>query len=39
MKKLLSGVLTLSMMLSLTVPVGAIEPGEDGPQTEYLWMI
>ena len=35
MKKLLSGVLTLSMMLSLTVPVGAIEPGEDGPQTEY----
>ena len=34
-KKLLSGVLTLSMMLSLTVPVGAIEPGEDGPQTEY----
>ena len=35
MKKLLSGALTLSMVLSLAVPAMAIEPGENGPQTEY----
>lgn len=34
-KKLLSGALTLSMVLSLAVPAMAIEPGENGPQTEY----
>lgn len=35
MKKLLSGALTLSMVLSLAVPAMAIESGENGPQTEY----
>ena len=35
MKKLLSGALTLSMVLSLAVPAMAIVPGENGPQTEY----
>ena len=34
-KKLLSGALTLSMVLSLAVPAMAIESGENVPQTEY----